>query len=802
MSQIAHVIVDVPTMQTNQAYSYAVPENLQNIVAIGGRVIVPFGHRKVQGFIIELSDEILMDTSLKTIESVMDPEPVLTEELVQLGRQMATDTYSFLISCYLTMLPASLRAHYKKWIIPTTHDLKQLPEIFNEYGRISWEQVEQQHLEQQILKLKENQYVRFEYEVTDSITKKTADYFELIMDAHQLKQEQKKLTKRAFRQQQLLEILLKKEKGEQLSVNDLRDQEGISRHVIEAAVAKGWGIIETVEVLRDPYQHKKIEPSSPLNLNNEQKKAYDRIIKAMDKNCADTFLLEGVTGSGKTEIYLQAIAQALDAGKGALMLVPEIALTPQMAYRFKSRFGDQIAVMHSALSEGEKYDEWRRIKTGKARVVVGARSSVFAPLKNIGLIVMDEEHEGTYKQEEHPRYHTRDVALWRAAYHHCPVILGSATPSLESRARASKGVFKHLLLTKRATNMPLPKVEIVDMREEMKEGNFTIFSRALAQQLNRTLANNEQAVLFLNRRGYANFVMCRDCGDMMQCPNCDISLTHHLHDNKLKCHYCGFEMPLPTQCPHCGGHHIGYFGTGTQKVEQQLQQFLPHAKILRMDVDTTRKKGAHDDLLEKFGNHEADILLGTQMIAKGLDFPNVTFVGVLNADTALGIPDFRSAEKTFQLLMQVSGRAGRGKIPGSVVIQTYNPDHYAIQLAKEQNYEQFYLHEMHFRHLGHYSPYYFMAKIEVSHKEEAVTAKKAQELAEYLRKQLSQQSIILGPSPRSIARVNNLYYFQVIIKYKAEPKLKEALLHILESSQKEYAKGLRVMIDNHPLNFM
>lgn len=484
------------------------------------------------------------------------------------------------------------------------------------------------------------------------------------------------------------------------------------------------------------------------------------------------------------------------------MLVPEIALTPQMAYRFKSRFGDQIAVLHSGLSDGEKYDEWRRIKQGEALVVVGARSSVFAPLKEIGLIVIDEEHEGSYKQEEHPRYHTRDVAIARAKYHHCPVVLGSATPSLESRARASKGVYKYLTLPERATKMSLPQVEVVDMRDEMEAGNFTIFSRKLAQGLKKTLERNEQAVLLLNRRGYSNFAMCRDCGYIVQCPNCDISLTHHQSSHSLKCHYCGFEAPIPSECPVCHGKNIRYFGTGTQKVEEQLSGYLPEAKILRMDVDTTQKKGSYNEILEKFGRQEANILLGTQMIAKGLDFPNVTFVGVLNADTALGIPDFRSAEKTFQLLTQVSGRAGRGEVAGSVVVQTYNPDHYAIQLAKDHDYEKFYLQEMNYRHLTKYSPYYFMAKIEVSHRNERDTARKSQEIASFLKKRLSDDAIILGPSPRSIARINNQYYFQIIIKYRQEPNFHRTLSEILDESQKDYQQGFRIMIDNHPLNFM
>lgn len=787
-------------MQTNQTYTYQIPKHLREIIAVGSRIIVPFGHRKVQGFVVELTDESAYDGKLKKVEQVVDPEPVLSGELVELGKDLARETFSFQISCYLTMLPASLRADYKKWV-RLKKSTAATQEIFENEEKLAWEVIEDQQLENKIAELRQQGLVTIDYEITDKRTVKTADYFKPTLSAAELLAEKEKLPQNATRQLQLLEMLENNDQTEYV-LKDLRENQGIERTVIKAAVAKGWGELIAREIYRNPYQDKKVVPTSPLTLNEEQQKSYDAITQAMATQQETVFLLEGVTGSGKTEVYLQAIAKALDQGQGALMLVPEIALTPQMAYRFKSRFGEQVAVLHSALSEGEKYDEWRRIKNKEARVVVGARSSVFAPLTDIGLIVIDEEHENSYKQEEHPRYHTRDVAIWRGRYHHCPVVLGSATPSLESRARASKGVYKHLTLTQRATAMPLPPVQVVDMRDELQAGNFTIFSRPLAQRLNEVLARHEQAVLLLNRRGFAHFAMCRNCGYKIECPNCDISLTHHLQFNQLKCHYCGYETSMPTRCPQCGSDKIRSFGTGTQKVEKQLQSFLPHARILRMDVDTTRRKGAHERILSQFGRYEADILLGTQMIAKGLDFERVTFVGVLNADTALSFPDFRSAEKTFQLLTQVSGRAGRGDRAGSVVIQTYNPEHYAIQLVQRHDYEKFYLEEMNFRHMAQYSPYYFMIKVEVSHKQERQAAQKAQEIARYLRKYVTDEAIILGPSPNSIARINKHYHFQLIIKYKHEPQLQKCLHHILENSQKDYQKGLRLTIDNQPLSFM
>ena len=450
---------------------------------------------------------------------------------------------------------------------------------------------------------------------------------------------------------------------------------------ITALIKRGVLSERREEVYRDPYGHKTFTPTNPLPLTMEQEEAIKPVLKTIDQDQHETFLLYGVTGSGKTEIYLQSIQEVLKKGKEAIVLVPEIALTPQMVDRFKGRFGNDVAVLHSALSTGEKYDEWRKVQRKEAKVVVGARSAIFAPFENLGIIIIDEEHETSYKQEELPRYHARDVAIHRARHHNCPVILGSATPSLESFARAKKDVYHLLTLSKRMNDRELPAVSIVDMREEMRSGNRTMFSRELFEKIEDRLAKKEQIILFLNRRGHSSFMMCRDCGYVMQCPHCDISLTYHRVSNEMKCHYCGHDTGVPEICPECSSNHIRYFGTGTQKVEEELLKLLPEARIVRMDVDTTGRKGAHEKLLDHFQSGKADILLGTQMIAKGLDFPNITLVGVLSADTMLHLPDFRSGEKTFQLLTQVSGRAGRHELSGEVVIQTYTPEHYSIEYA-------------------------------------------------------------------------------------------------------------------------
>ena len=610
------------------------------------------------------------------------------------------------------------------------------------------------------------------------------------------------LRKGAKKKEQLLYYLQRLGTEKITAVKEMKEL-GFSTALLNEAAKNGWLTFIEKEAYRDPFANQTFEKTTALSLNAEQQVAVETILQSVQEQQSQTYLLEGITGSGKTEVYLQVIAEVLNQGKTAIMLVPEISLTPQMVQRFKSRFGEHVAVMHSGLSQGEKYDEWRKIERGEAEVVVGARSAIFAPIENIGVIIVDEEHEASYKQEEPPRYHARDLAIWRSEYHHCPVVLGSATPSLESRARAQKNVYQRLRLTQRANQAAtLPTIDVVDMRQEVENGNVSSFSMSLQEKLQERLEKNEQSVLLLNRRGYSSFVMCRDCGYVLPCPNCDISLTLHMDSKTMKCHYCGHEERIPYRCPNCGQDKIRYYGTGTQKVEEELQTLLPDSRILRMDVDTTRRKGAHEKILRTFGEGQADILLGTQMIAKGLDFPNVTLVGVLNADTALNLPDFRSSERTFQLLTQVSGRAGRAEKPGEVIIQSFNPEHYAIQLAKAQDYEDFYTKEMYIRHRGDYPPYYFTVQITASHPEENEAAKQMFQIATKLKQGLSPQAILLGPTPNAIMRVNNRYFYQVIIKYKQEPMLQPLLKEILTDTQRATARGLKLSIDAEPMNFI
>lgn len=533
------------------------------------------------------------------------------------------------------------------------------------------------------------------------------------------------------------------------------------------------------------------EEKIKFNLNEEQQKVYKEIFNFINTN--EMFLLYGVTGSGKTNVYMKVIEDVIKNNKTAILLVPEISLTPQIIKRFTSYFSN-IAVLHSGLSDGEKYDEWRKINEGKVNIVIGARSAIFAPLKNIGVIIIDEEHSQTYKQENNPRYNAIDIAKERCKYHNCPLILGSATPSLESFARAKKGVYKLLELKNRYNNNSLPKVEIIDMNKEFKKASG-YFSNTLIDQIKETLERNEQVILFLNRRGYSSFLTCSSCGYVEKCPNCDISLTYHKSSNMLRCHYCGYATKRKKLCPKCQEEFKDY-GIGTEKVEEELKSLIKDAKIIRMDVDTTTTKNAHAKIINSFLEEKYNILVGTQMIAKGLDFPNVTLVGVLNADIGLNFPDFRSSETTFSLLNQVLGRSGRGNKEGKVLIQTFNPEHYAIAYTKNHDYLGFYNEEMKIRKILKYPPYYYICSIKIISKDYNLASKSSYDVVNYLKQNIKNE-IILGPSVCNVFKLNNNYRFQIIIKYKDVNNILEYLTNIEHHYFNK--KDIKVEIDFNPL---
>lgn len=792
--QLAKVIVDVPLMQTDKPYSYTVPKEFSTMLEVGMRVHVPFGkaNRLIQGIVVELTEETTPE--LKEIAEVLDFTPVLNEEQLWLAEELRKSVFSYKISILKAMLPGFLNSSYDKI-------LHAQPSLNKEDRLLIFGNADQQHfssldkeLQAKVMRLTRQGAIQVEYQAIDQKHIKTEKWYQVNQEIL----EQLVIPQRAKKKQALRDVL--QGQTDMYRLADLKEH--FSREVIHYFVEQEAVQIIEKEVSRSEAYFENVATDSALVLNEEQEAAVQAITQQIGQG-GKPFLLEGVTGSGKTEVYLQVIQEALSRGKTAIMLVPEISLTPQVTNRFISRFGKKVAILHSGLSNGERYDEWRKVERGEAQVVVGARSAIFAPLKNIGAIIIDEEHEASYKQDSNPRYHVRDVALLRAKYNQAVLVLGSATPSLESRARAGKGVYHFLQLTKRANpQAQIPEVEIVDFRDYIGQNEASNFTPVLLEAIQDKIDRKEQVVLMLNRRGYSSFVMCRECGTVDTCPNCDISLTLHMDTKSMNCHYCGFSKGIPHTCPNCSSRSIRYYGTGTQKASDELAEAFPQARILRMDVDTTRKKGSHEQILKEFGEGRADILLGTQMIAKGLDFPNVTLVGVLNADTALNLPDFRSSERTFQLLTQVAGRAGRAEKEGHVIIQSYNPKHYAITFAKNQDYEGFYAYEMSIRKQLAYPPYYFTVGLTLSHKIEAEVVKKSYEVLNMIRSGLSDKVQILGPTPKPIARTHNLYHYQLIIKYRFEEHLQEVLNQILDWTQEKDNKDLRLSIDHEPQSFM
>ena len=556
----------------------------------------------------------------------------------------------------------------------------------------------------------------------------------------------------------------------------------ISVSSLNTLIKKNILIIEEKEEYRINYTNDKLIKHE---LTDEQKNVYNEIINYKDiKPC----LLYGVTGSGKTEVYMELIEYYLSLGKSAIVLVPEISLTAQLVNRFVDRFGDKIAALHSALSDGEKYDEWRRIERGEASIVIGARSAIFAPLKDIGIIIIDEEHSDSYKQSDmNPRYNAKDIALIRSKTHKCKVVFGSATPSLEVMARAKKEVYHLLELKNRVNGSKLPTIDIVDMNKEIRN-SIGHFSKTLLNKIKEKIDLGEQVILLLNRRGYSPVIMCKNCGHTFKCPNCDITYTYHKSNNMLRCHYCGYAEKLPSICPECKNHSIADIGVGTEKIEEELNKYVG-ARVLRMDYDTTSRKGMHEKMITAFKNHEYDILLGTQMVSKGLDFPLVTLVGVINADTSLNLPDFRASEATFSLLNQVSGRAGRSDRLGEVIIQTYNPDHYAVKYASVGNYMDFYNNEMHIRKILKYPPYYYLCYIRISGKDNTYVFNEANKIKRSLERNINE--IVLGPSNSLLYKINNIYRYGIIIKYRDVNNIMDILKKILD----HYKNNNKIKID-------
>lgn len=788
---IAEVVVDIKNKAVNKVFDYIVPEELSHLIQPGVRVLVPFGPRTIMGFVISLKESTNLQ-KLRPIKELIDVVPVLNNELRELGISLSEETGSTMIQCFEAMIPNAMRAKYKKKLVCLNESLpSSLASLFQHSSMIDYEQIPT-NLLKEVKQAIERKEVELVYEVKDKLGKKMIKYVALVNSNIDLTP-----FKRATKQKQVIEYLMKQ--SNPILKSTLMEELQLTHSIVKTLVDKK--VIEEIEVeaYRDPYADVVHSQSKALRLNEEQQVAVTTVAHACQENAHDIFLLHGITGSGKTEVYLQMIENVLAEGKQAIMLVPEIALTPQIAGRFKSRFQNKVAVLHSALSMGEKYDEWRKILKQEVQIVVGARSAIFAPFKEVGIIIIDEEHEATYKQEEAPRYHAIEVAKQRAITHRCPVVLGSATPSLESFARAQKGVYRLLTLSKRAVSTAtLPTVKLIDMREQTAVSDQMILSDELQESIANRLERQEQVVLLLNRRGYSNFMQCRECGEVVNCPNCDVSLTYHKPNQKLKCHYCGFESFILKRCPSCQSEELRFFGLGTQKVEEYLQSQFPSARIMRMDVDTTSRKGSHQELIAAFERKEADILIGTQMVGKGLDFPDVTLVGVLAADLMLHLSDFKAAERTFQLLTQVAGRAGRHELEGEVLIQTYSPEHYVMKCVVEQNYYKFYAEEMKMRRRFGYPPYYYLASVMMSSEDYNDLIRACDKVNQYLRNQLGHSCLIIGPTMPYVGRINQRFRMYFMIKYKQEPRLRAILAQLLSYFQEG---AVSLSLDYYPNQF-
>lgn len=808
MYRMAKVIVDVPSRETDRPFDYLIPESMSGWIEVGSRVGVPFGRRTVQGFVVSLHEELEMESSrMKPIDELLDLLPPLPPDLVELAAWMSRKYACSMISSLQAMIPSALKGKAERYIhVAEDHQEarsgateadflfeseallgpaeREIVAYVNQSGSVTMAHLSARYPDRvAVIKNLLGQGILFESQaIRDRVRKKTVKTVAASVSGEAAEEALASFGGKARRQREVLEFLL--EVGVPLSMQEVLSTLRVTAGTVKSLADKGYATIEDVEVFRDPYQDRRFKATKPLERTTEQENVYRYLTDALDARRHRVFLLHGVTGSGKTEVYLQTIERCISLGRQAIVLVPEISLTPQMVERFKGRFGSKVAVMHSRLSTGERYDEWRKIREGRVQVAIGARSAVFAPFEDLGLIVMDEEHETSYKQEETPKYHARDVAVERARQHGAAVILGSATPSLESYHAArsqSSDEFAPMILemNQRPAGSRLPGVHIIDMREELREGNRSMFSRALHQGIAQRIERGEQTVLFLNRRGYSTFVMCRTCGYVAGCPECDISLTYHQKSNNLRCHYCGYAAPAPDVCPECQSEHIRYFGTGTQRVEGELSKLFPGIRVIRMDVDTTSEKGAHEKLLQAFREKKGDVLLGTQMVAKGLDFPDVTLVGVIAADTALNFPDFRSAEKTFQLLTQVAGRAGRHQLPGEVYIQTYMPDHYSIIHSSRHDYHSFVREELQHRKMLHYPPYSRLILVTLSHEQLPLLLRMAENFASELRgkaqrlgwygdldRRTAEALDILGPVASPLPRIKNRYRFQCMVKYR------------------------------------
>lgn len=788
MDKIAVVVINGTTREFDRQYHYLVPQSLSDGLQAGMRVIVPFGGGNIskEGYVIGFAESSDFK-NLKNIKKIIDVKPVVTPALIELAvwmKQRYICTYAAAIKC---MLPAgigikSLRvvkllnsvkglSPSKQAIIETLEANENELEIKELIGLCGVKSKLNDH----IRALEAAGIIKVSEQYSTAVREKTIRVASLARSAAEVLEDIENGAFKRIQQIKVLEMLLD---NDYIAVADIVRFAAVSPSVIEVLGRAGYLCFKDIEVKRDPLKHRSVIPTLPLTPTDEQSAVLKAAAAAVDKGLFSEMLLHGVTGSGKTEVYLQLIRHVLDRDRQAIVLVPEISLTPQMIERFRGRFGDLVAVQHSRLSPGERYDQWRLIGNGDVKVVVGARSAVFAPFKRLGIIIIDEEHENSYKSETTPKYSAAQIAAKRCVQDGALLLYGSATPSVDTFQRALDGEIGLLKLKGRANALVMPKVEIVDMRRELEEGNRTIFSTRLSEEIAGNIKKGQQTILFLNRRGYASFVLCRSCGIRLKCRHCNITMTYHSNDSRLICHYCGYTVKLPDTCPGCGSASIRQFGTGTQKVEEELQKYFPGCSVIRMDMDTTTGKHSHEEILDTFREKNINILVGTQMIAKGHDFPNVTLVGVLAADSLLGMDDFRASERTFQLLTQVAGRAGRGNLPGRVVIQTYNTEDYSITAACSHDYHSFFRQEADIRKRLNYPPFTNIACIIVSSVNDKLAFEKAKETAGFLTTLIiadEGDELLPGPVRAPVSRMLNRYRWRLVIKCNSANRLVDML---------------------------
>ena len=741
---VAEVIIDTSVKSLNKTFDYEIPTDLSDKVIVGSRVFVPFGNQKnlEEGIVVKIKE--MSEYKVKEIKGLQKEQ--IKSEYISLAKWMSYRYFCNIAECLKLMLPPGRTAK----------------------------------------------------DITKRVNEKTVNCFEINKSEDEIREALDNNLIRSEKQKNVLEYLLNNGKS---TMSDIQLFNDASLAVVNSLVKKGFVRKEIEKVSRNPFVHKIGVKSVDLELTNEQQLAYNSI-----KNSGE-YLIYGITGSGKTEIYLQLIEKMLKQGKSSIMLVPEISLTPQTIDRFIARFGEEeIAVLHSKLSTGERFDEWNKIKDGKAKIIIGARSAIFAPAQNLGLIVIDEEHDESYQSEASPRYDSIEVAEYLCNKFNIPLVLGSATPSMREFYKAKMGKINLLTLSQRANNSTLPKVEIVDLRDELANGNKTMISYKLQEEIKKNIETKKQTILYFNRRGFSSFLMCQDCGHTFKCDRCDITLTYHKVENKLKCHYCGEEYQIPRECPQCGSKNIKYIGAGTQKLEEEIKEMFPMASTIRMDIDTVSKKNSHEIILDKFRQENINILIGTQMVVKGHHFPNVTLVGAIFADTSLNIGDFRANERTFQTLTQVAGRAGRGNDEGRVIIQTFNPENYAIQYSKTQNYDLFYSTEIGIRKQLKYPPFCDIIAIALTGNNEKNLVTFSKNIHMYLRDRVIKEKfgvLLYSPVQCPIYKIKDKYRMRILIKCLYDDRMHKLLNDMLEKFEKESKKfGSKVIIQVNPNNML